>query len=367
VKIAQALRDGAEVRLHRAAVIQRPTAWSGDDTLALEQPITSYPEIRAALECGGFVGRDAICSLPMNVCQLRALNVPPGSERERRTMIADELAEDWGELRQPMEFDFWELDLGRAEKGSDGFNVSVLAASRLWVDQLRRDCRQNGLDCWAIDGTPLAMARAVGLVGGMAAGRRVLAVDWGYSNTLLCVVGDDRPLYSRRIHDCAFGLVLEAIMRVFDVTLDEAQHLAETQGVAAPEEDGAEDLLGRESDPAAGDAVEKPVTTWPADHKTQAAITDAAAAPINELIRQIGRTLEFMEAQRRQLHPAAIWLLGGGASLCNVGPYLEQALGLAVQTWNLPPAEAPIPCAAGYRSAVFGGAVALSASAWRAA
>jgi hypothetical protein len=121
------------------------------------------------------------------------------------------------------------------------------------------------------------------------------------------------------------------------------------------------------ADPATGGAVEKPAATWLADHKTQSAIADAAAAPINELIRQIGRTLEFMEAQRRQLHPAAIWLLGGGASLCNVGPYLEQALGLAVQTWNLPPAEAPIPCAAGYRSAVFGGAVALSASAWRAA
>jgi Tfp pilus assembly PilM family ATPase len=237
VKLAQAVREGADVRLHRAAVIQRPTAWSGDDALGLEQPITSQPEIRAALECGGFVGRDAVCTLPMNVCQLRSLSVPPGTDRERRTMIADELAEDWAELRQPMEFDFWELDSTRGEKRTDGSNVSVLAASRLWVDQLWRDCRKNALDCWALDGTPLAMARAVALAGGLAGGRRVLAVDWGFSNTTLCVVGDERPLYSRRIHDCAFGLVLEAIMRAFDVTLDEAQHLAETQGLAA---EGAE-------------------------------------------------------------------------------------------------------------------------------
>src|SRR5262249_46265898 len=95
VKLAQTARDGAGARLHRAAIIQRPASWSGDDTLALEQPITSYPEIRAALECGDFEGRDAIAALPMNACQLRSLNVPPGSDHERRTIIADELAEDW--------------------------------------------------------------------------------------------------------------------------------------------------------------------------------------------------------------------------------------------------------------------------------
>ena len=55
--------------------------------------MTSQPEIQAALECGDFTGRNAICSLPMNVYQLRSLNIPPGSDDERRTIIADELAE----------------------------------------------------------------------------------------------------------------------------------------------------------------------------------------------------------------------------------------------------------------------------------
>jgi len=66
VKLAQTVRDGASVRLHRAAVIQRPASWTSDDGLAVEQPITSYPEIHAAVECGEFVGHDAICALPMN-------------------------------------------------------------------------------------------------------------------------------------------------------------------------------------------------------------------------------------------------------------------------------------------------------------
>jgi type IV pilus assembly protein PilM len=366
VKLAQAVREGAEVRLHRAAVIQRPTSWKADDGLALQQPLTSCAEIRAALECGGFTGRNAVCLLPMNVCQLRALTVPPGTERERRTMIADELADDWADLRQPMEFDFWELDAAGVEKGSDGFNVNVLAASRLWMDQLWRDCRKSGLACWAVDGTPLAIARAVTVVGGAATGRRVLAVDWGYSNITLCVVGDGRTLYSRRIHGCGFGLVLEAIMQVFDVTRDEAQHLAETQGLHVAE---------RSSCPTAADDIEPPpahsakslIVRRPDDEKIQLAITEAASAPIQELIRQIGRTLQFMEAQRRQLQPAAVWLLGGGASMRNAAAFLEQGLTLPVHAWEMSAADAPIACAAGARSAVFGGAVALSASAWRAA
>jgi len=343
VKIAQAVRDGASARLHQAAVIQRPTTWNGDESLAFEQPITSYTEIRAALECGEFQGRNAICSLPMNVCQLRCLNVPPGSDHERRTIIGGELAEEWGELRHPMEFDFWEMEPARTDRPSDSFNVSVLATSRLWVSQLFRDCRKNGLDCWAVDGVPLTIARAVTMAGGASGGRRALAIDWGYSNVTLCVVGDERPLYSRRIHDCAFGRILDAIMRAFDVTHDEAQHLADSQGVW----NGANEAS--------------------ADEATQRAIVEAASQPFEELIKQIQRTLQFTESQRRHLQPAAIWLMGGGAAMRNVASVLQQQIELPVHVWSVPHGLNTVACAAGDRAAVFSGALSLSALAWRAA
>lgn len=342
VKLAQAVRTSAGVRLARAAVIQRATDWSGEDALSHDQPCSSQEEIRAALECGGFSGRNAICAGPMNIFELRGLNVPPGSEQERRSIIGDELAEEWAARRSQVEFDFWELEAGKADKGTDVFNVNVLATSRPWVLQLASDCRQAGLDCWAVDGVPLALARAVGLIGGLSGGRRALAVDWGYSNTTLCIVGDNRPLYARRIHDCAFGKVLDSIMQILGVTLDEAQHLVDTQGVTAPEMSG------------------------PADRRTQAAITDAAEETLEELVRQIGRTLQFMESQRRHLQPAAVWLVGGGASMCNVGPYLAQALAMPVHIWKMSAEVEDMPWASGRRSAMFGGAVALSALAWSA-
>jgi Tfp pilus assembly PilM family ATPase len=341
VKLAQVVRDGASVRLSGAAVIQRRMTWAGDDKLAFEQPIASSAEIRAALECGGFSGRNAVAALPMNVCQLRGLNLPPGSDQERRTMAGDELAEEWAERKVPMEFDFWELDAG-TDKGADSFNVNILAASRPWISQLWRDCRKSGLDCWGVDGVPLTMARAVGLAGGLDGGRRALAVDWGYSNTTFCLIGDRRPLYSRRIHDCSFGKVLEAIMQKFAISLDEAQYLIDTEGLLPPE--------GSPS----------------GDPQSQAAITDAASITIDALIRQLKRTLQFADTQRRHLQPAAVWLMGGGASTRNLSSYLAGAIELPIHVWTLP-AAAPIACAADQRSAVFSGAAALSSLAWRAA
>ena len=343
VKLAQVVRDGVSVRLHRAAVIQRPASWSGEDSLAQGQPITSRTEIKAALECGGFSGRDAVCTLPMNICQLRYLSIPPGSNVERRTIISDELAEDWAEYQTPMEFDFWEMEPSPGEKNTDSYNVSVLAASRLWIGQLWRDCRRAGIDCWGIDGVPLTMARAVGMWGGVHSGRRALVVDWGYSNTTLCIVSNERPLYSRRIQDCAFGRVLDSICERFEVSLDDAQHLAETEGIVANEKESRE----------------------AADIAT--AITIAATPALDELVRQISRTLQFTESQRRHLQPESVWLMGGGASLKDIGSYLSHALPIPVKIASLETAEETISCAAGARSAVFGGAAALSALAWRAA
>jgi Tfp pilus assembly PilM family ATPase len=343
VKLAQAARVAGRLRLERAAVIQRASAWSASDDLAWDQPLASESEIHAALAAGGFSGRDAVCALPMNVCQLRGMIVPPGTDHERRTMIADELTDEWAERGSAMEFDYWELDAGAAEKNTDRFNVNVLAVGRPWVSQLAADCRRAGLNVWAVDGVPPVMARAVGLADGPGGGRRVLAIDWGYSNATLCVIGDARPIYARRVHHCGYGKVLDGIASELAVTLDEAQHLAGTQGLA---------LTARDAD---------------ADLPAQRAITEAARATLEELLRETRRTLQFVEMQRRHLQPASVWLLGGGATLRNIAPYLEETLELPVRVWSAPTDAERLPFAAGECAALFAGAVALSALAWRAA
>jgi Tfp pilus assembly PilM family ATPase len=132
-------------------------------------------------------------------------------------------------------------------------------------------------------------------------------------------------------------------MQSFDVTLDEAQHLAESEGLSQSS------------------------SKQSATRDVSQAIAEAASPALDELVRQINRTLQFTEMQRRHLQPTGIWLLGGGASLKNVEKYLSDALSLPVHIVTIRTDSEPIACAAGNRSAVFGNAAALSALAWRAA
>ena len=290
VKLAQAMRTPAGVRLRHAAVIQRSSPWSELDDLAQGEPDPSSSEIRAALECGGFKGRNATCVLPMNVCELRGLKIPQGDEHERKAMIASELADDENSQSSGTEFDFWELGGDQGVESADGFNVNVMSVSRPWIDQVASDCQRTRLDCWAVDGVPLAMARTVGLTTPQRSGERALAVDWGFSNTTLCMVGKGRPLYSRRLHNCGFRKCLAAIQESLGVSLDHAQHLVDVHGVVAP-----------------GAADEK------ADGRNgiQAAVTDAVATTVDSLVEQIQRTLQYVESQRRHHHPTKLWLMGG--------------------------------------------------------
>ncbi len=344
VKLAQAVRSPQGVRLRHAAVIQRASPWSELDGLARGEPDPSWPEIWAALECGGFDGRDATCLLPMNVCELRGLKIPQGDERERRAMIESELADDENGQFSNTQFDFWQLGGDQGVETADGFNVNVLSVSRPWVEQVASDCQRSRLDCWAVDGTPLAMARAVGLTAGQRSGERVFAVDWGFSNTTLCMVSKGRPLYARRLHDCCFRQCLAAIQESLGVTLDLAQHLVDVHGVCVP---GATDTS------AAG------------RHEIQAAVTDAIAETADSLVEQIQRTLQFVESQRRHQRPTMLWLMGGGASVRNIDLYLSKKLEMPVSIWNVPTDVERDGADHGRETALFAAAFALSALAWR--
>lgn len=348
VKLAQAVRTPEGIRLRHAAIIQRPSPWPESDALGLDEPDPSWPEIVAALGCDDFRGRSAACLLPMNVCELRGLKIPQGDLHERRAMIASELADDEVDLVRPREFDYWELGGEKGIETSDGFNVNVMSVTRPWIDQVADDCQQARLDCWAVDGLPLAMARAVAIAAGPHNTDRIVAVDWGYSNTTICVIGRGRPLYSRRLHDCHFRKCLNAIERSLGVTPDHAQYLVNAHGVIPP---------------AAADTSSNTANAL----EIQSAITAAVAEVTSSLVEQIERTLRFVEQQRRQQHPASLTLMGGGASMLNIGPYLSAALNLPVSIWQVSPERERPSVVEAPQAPLFGPALALSSLAWRAA
>jgi type IV pilus assembly protein PilM len=343
VKLAQVVRVGGGLRLRQAVVIQRPSPWPAEDSMAWALPNGSFDEISAGRSYGNFVGRSAASVLPMNICELHGLTVPQGSDREREAMIASELAEDWADRPSPMEFGFWETDTPLTNDRAGGFNVNVLSVSQLWIARLTQDCRNSSLDCWSIDGCPLAMARAVSLVSRYRNEQCVLVVDWGYSNVTASIVTNRRALYVRKLRDCGLRRLLDCLSAELGVTEDEAQHLIDSQGLVGSGQDAH------------------------ADREVQNAIATAAHDTIVTMVDQLERTLQFVDSQRRHLVPNAVWLMGGGATIRNVGPRLEAELQMPVHIWSMPTDTTQLAPLEGQRSALFGTAAALSALAWRAA
>jgi Tfp pilus assembly PilM family ATPase len=340
VKLAQIERVGPELRLCEAVVVQRQRpidADANDET----PPITSEDEIRSALSLGKrFSGRAAACLLSMGACDLAAVDVPVGNEAQQRTAIADRLqgANSSGDLKR--EFDFWPTEVAGDELRSDFQPVSVLSVSRPWVAQLANDLRQAGLQCKILDGPPLALARAIQMFAPAGNAGPTAAVDWGFARTTFYVVVDGRPVFARCLRGCGLDRITQSLCEALGVSLDEAQRLLARHGVAE----------------STGDE--------PTRDELKVVISNAVAAPLSAVVRELNRTLVFLKSQRPALSPQRLWLFGGGAAVKNITGLLGPRIGVPVDIWRLENMNLQNQTATDCPAGILAPAIAASALAW---
>jgi len=341
VKLAQVERAGRAPsggwswRLAHARVIRRPPADPADkETDGVldwwNRALRSQP-VRA-----GFAGRQAACVLPTGRADLRAINLPEGSEAERRAMIANELDALLGENAGRRVFDFWEI---RPPEESNLENVNVISLPEHEALAVAASLARAGLCCRVLDGLPLAMARAVSLANGADAAAPAGALDWGFSSATFSILCGHRPVFTRHLRDCGFAAMPAAVGEALGLSIDDAEQLLATHGVVDP---------GAREDPL---------------HDVQEAIAEVIGGLMNEMVSQLNKTLAYPELHRSGLVPGKIWLLGGGATVKNVAALLSARIHVPVQTWHLPYAgpgrsAGPVP------PAMLAPAVALSALAF---
>lgn len=315
VKVAQVERDPLTgLRLRQAAVVGRRAPWPEDNAGMSSRGAPSASEIAAALDYGKrFAGSLAAFALPMHVYGFRGMHIPPGSLEERRSMLAAALQDGWDDCHDPCEFDFWETDIPGKTLRKEEPNVNVMAVSQPWTRRIAEDARRASLRLRVLDGPPLAISRAVHLASTGQADSPAAAVDWGFTSTTFCVAQRGQALFTRRIRSCGLRLVCQAVQVSLGVTLDEAQHLLLAFGF--PRND-----------------VEQ-------DQQLQQCMAGAARTPLGRLVDEIKRTLAYFRAQRRELIPVKIWLMGGGASVRNAAAWLSHSCGEQIEVWHLPAAE----------------------------
>jgi Tfp pilus assembly PilM family ATPase len=338
IKLAQVERAPHGLRLVDAIVIPRTTTTSSDGPDGTA-PATCREEVRAALAMSSrFSGRTAACTLSMHWCQAKTLKVPVEDGTADRTLIARKM-ESAG-YAEHVDFDFWRTDVVEDGDARPTDGVIALAVSRRNAAQLAADVSRCGLDCRALDGVPMALTRAVGMVSAADYGRPVAAVDWGFGEATLCAISGHTPAYVRRLRGCGFGSVLQAVGGALGLHVDELETLVST----SPNGRSAADHAARQ--------------------ELQRAIPDLARLPLRTVVDELRRTLTFLKNQLPALAPERIWVFGAGAIWRQAGEFLGSRVDLPVATWRL--------CDAGIGSVpglsppeeILAPAVTLSALAW---
>jgi Tfp pilus assembly PilM family ATPase len=336
VKLAQVERLGSQLHLVHARVLKRPET-PGEDTAA---NLTGWWDelCRTADLRGGFSGRAAACVLPAVKTDLRAMNVPDGSDADRRAIIANELAAI-GASAEGRSFDYWDSRPPVAGGQSQLENVNVLSVADDDAEALYASLSRAGILCRALDGLPLALCRAVKLAASSGS-KPVAALDWGYHTAAFSVICDGRPVFTRQLRDCGFAALPAALSKAMGLSSDDVEQLLAAHGICDPAE---------HDDP---------------NRDVQEMVADVVGEAINGVVSELQKTLAYAELQRSQVIPERIWMFGAGATVRNMAATLASRVGVPVQAWNLPLGNGSPWDHSALPMELLGPAVALSSLAW---
>jgi type IV pilus assembly protein PilM len=332
IKLAQLERAASGLRLVNARTIVRPQAANDDegDTISWWEEALAGERLDAQ-----FVGQAAACTASAPSAELQLLSLPDGSRSQQRTMLEGELA---AQLAGPLEdyaIDFWRIADGNGTSTAENIAAATLAVED--GERIAEMLRSARLICKCIEPKPLATARALKLCE-PDLNEPVAVLDWGHEQACLSIVVRGRPRFFRNLRDCGLKRFLNSLMQALELPASDVRALLSTVGLEGP---------------LPADAGLAPV---------REAIESVAVRPLQALVIELAKTLNYIAEHRPQLRSHQLRLCGGGATIRNIAFRLEERLQRAVHACQfdaladvgLPSQQAPL----------FAGALALSSLKW---
>ena len=339
VKLAQVEQIAGQYRLARARIVRRAPGGEGNGSAGAAAQWWADVFRRESLR-DGFAGRRAACVLSASETDLRAMNLPEGTDAERRAMLANEMETIFAGNSGRRAFDFWDTRRQAAAGESALENVNALSVAENDVASVVASLTRSGLFCEVLDGLPLALARAVGMVSAPPPGVPVAALDWGSTSATFSIVCDEVPVFTRHLRDCGYSALPASVVEALGLPVEDAEQLLATHGLCDP---------ARPDDPL---------------DDVQEVLTDVTAEALGNVVSRLDKTLAYPELHRSRLLPERIWLFGGGATVRNLPAILSARIGLPVEAWRLPWGDSPGVTGPLPPMEILGTAAALSALAW---
>lgn len=310
--LAQLGRHRGRVELLAAASVQRARSDNPADALR--------DDLETALAVAGDLrGKRVAAMVSMASCQLGPGRMPIGQAGE----ASEACVGTW-----PTGIETSDPDKGWYTLAADVEVVRTIADELL----------SAGLSCRTVDGAPMAIARAVGMVASTESSSKKRAtggIDWGWSSAMFCSVISGYPVYVRKLKNCGLADAALALTKEVNITFEDARDALTRHLPLAP---GA---------PSADDPV---------------------CAELGQLLRpyfdrfkaEVQRTIDHLRIHRQQANPAALRLLGGGAMMSHVADWLASSIQLPTRIWQPPGIDNQ-----DHDWPVLGPAISLSTLAWQ--
>ena len=302
IKVAQLTTDRGRLRLSAAAVSARSVEANADSPRELADQFTTARALAQNLR-----GSRAAATLSMSACR-----VEPSSDDA--PIATDQCAGRW-----------------TAGQGSD-YTLSLQSRR---VEDAVEGLSLAGWQCEALDGQPLAIARALQLSPDYQSRELLGALDLGAASATFIASTDGLARYVRRLNSGGMEEVCQSIAQSLSLPPKEVGKLLRRYGATASASDGGETRV----------------------------LHDALKDAVYPLVQELKRTLEHLSGKLRTPGPKRIFVFGEGGVAPGLPAQVGDALGLTVEPWRATALErdddlVDLP------DCLLGQAIALSALAW---
>ncbi len=305
-KLVQVTMQAGQLFLQGSWCIKHSTPLAQSDLQGVQSALESH--IATAPSLGRlFAGKRCAATLPMALSHVRLLDLPTASASEQANLVTEELLAELESDGGDWSVGYWPA--AKAPSQDSGLaRFAGYAVPRALADAIGKRLLKVGWSCQAIDAVPYALARAVQMLGYRRTEDAVLAVDLSHHQPLVVLVVKGSPVFVRVLRDVGIAKIIEPLCAEFQISMTECHQLLTRFGIPAPNQRVA-------------------VNT----NQTSRVIYH----PVQELLNEIQRTVEFIRQHLPAHKPTHACLFGGGASIRNLPQRISSLIQLPVITWSL--------------------------------
>ncbi len=325
VKVVQASTSGKKVVIERVGFA--PVKLEGNRTDPSDQALTDA--LKVALAESGATSRDVCCSISGDSVIVRYLQFPDMPDDELGYALRLQ-AEEFIPFRlDEVNLDYYRLTPTTKDPGKKA-DLILVAARKDLVTRRVDILRSAGLNPVIMDTDSFAVLNCVESVHTFGGDEVLALVSMGATYTNINIFEGNISRFARDI-TAGGNTISQAISSRMQLSFSEAERIKCEEGFVS-----SQDVVQERPASTPGiaevikDTVEK-ITGEPMDGDSRKAkLNGIIRVPVQNLLTEIRRSLQFYENQPNGKPINKILLTGGGAMLKNLDQYMSERLGLPV-------------------------------------